>query len=269
MKALLALLVVVGSLIARTAAADEVAPALETADLRVDATAALRMLDRRAIPGVYVAFDPNPTDALAQAACDDDGDPVIVVSDAMLRLVAQITRLAQHDRDHQTSTLDGYAAYLVANQAPGKRLLAPPPGTFDAGSSVDAVPREQLVAALLFVLARELEHHRARDLACAHPTLTTEAGDAIWTAGEQIAAVATARSLYPGNASARDEAAAAGLVATSAQGAFDVLAFFARFDAEHAKTPARVVPSYVVTHPRSAARLASVKSIASKKAVAP
>jgi len=261
-KALLALvLVVAGSLFVRPAVADEVAPALEGADLRFEATSAFQHTfhDRPAITGVYLAFDPNPTDAYAQAACDDDGDPVVVISDAMLRLIKHVIVLG-------TGRLERYADYLVANQAPGKRLLLPPPGAFGAGASSGPNDRERVIAVLTFVLGRELERHRARDLVCPHPTATTEAGDAIWTAAEQKAAATTALSLYPGNAVARDEAVAKKALhdGVAVEATVDLLTFFARFEAEHAKTPARVVPSYVVMHPGSATRLAHVKAIANE-----
>src|ERR1700723_1175055 len=41
---------------------------------------------KRRLTGMYVAFDDSATDVNALAACDDDGDYVVVVSDALLRL---------------------------------------------------------------------------------------------------------------------------------------------------------------------------------------
>ncbi|MBX3226899.1 MAG: hypothetical protein KIT84_34025 [Labilithrix sp.] len=261
MKAVVALgIVALFSFLSRPAAADEVAPAFESADLRAYAASAMTALPKPT--GTYVAFDPEVTDAFAQVACDDDGDPVVVISAAMLQLVAQVMRVARS----RPEALASYASYLAKNQAPGKRLLPPPPGTFTTtdGGTLRA---EDAIGALSFVLAREVEHLRARDLVCPHPTATKESGDAVWTAAERSAAAATARTVYPGQAAVRDEAALNDLVDTAGVESvkLDVLAFFAAFEAEHAKAPARVAPSYLTTHPGSAARLAAAKAVLAKR----
>ncbi|HSO34085.1 MAG TPA: hypothetical protein VLT33_16235, partial [Labilithrix sp.] len=79
-----ALLAVFGLLVLATPAparADEIAPELETAELRAKAETEAKKLvanlaasDRRRLVGVYVAFDANASDPSAMVACDDDGD---------------------------------------------------------------------------------------------------------------------------------------------------------------------------------------------------
>lgn len=232
---------------ARGARADEVAPALEGADLRVQADAALRQLvgakpDPK-LRGLYAAFDPRGDDPLAQVACDDDGDYVIVLSDAMLRLVSFLARID----DAAT-----YAAFLVRNQLPGKLLLQPPAGAFAATADEHASEQAEarVEAMLRFVYARELAHLRAGALVCPNPTPTRERGDAEWTAAEQGSAAATAARVYP-----RDEAIESN---ADVSGAPALLGFFAAYERERAM--AHLVPSYLATHPRSAACLAAIRA---------
>ena len=73
------------------------APAAALAIARRTATEVLSALvarlsadDKRKLVGIYVAFDESATDINALAACDDDGDYVVVVSDAFLRLARTV-----------------------------------------------------------------------------------------------------------------------------------------------------------------------------------
>jgi hypothetical protein len=157
------------------ARADELAPELLTEELHEKARRELRVLeatldeaDRRKLVGTYVAFDPSASDPLAMAACDDDGDSVVVVSEAMLRLVDDVAHAESDDEATGTHRLEEHAAFLAASQLPGRRLLPPPPGFYAPlrGTSCE----ERLREALAFVLAPELERLRAGDLVCPHPT---------------------------------------------------------------------------------------------------
>jgi hypothetical protein len=263
----------------RIALADEIAPELETFELRQKAqTEAKRLVhdlpanDRRRLTGVYVAFDGNASDPSAMAACDDDGDYVVVITDAMLRLVSLVARAQSDDESNGTHGVEGYASFLATSQLPGRRVLPPPPGFYaapspspspDAGSSQELRLRE----ALSFVIARELTHLRAGDLVCAHPTATHENGDDVWTASEQRHALETARSLYPGRATPRDEEATTRVLEAgrTEQGALGLLRFFAQLEAEGSAPAKRFVPTYLVQHPASSARAASVKTAATNQ----
>jgi hypothetical protein len=258
----------------RIAQGDEIAPELETFELRQKAqTEAKRLVDdlaandRRRLTGVYVAFDGNASDPSAMAACDDDGDYVVVITDAMLRLLSLVARAQSDDESNGTHGVEGYASFLATSQMPGRRVLPPPPGFYasasaspDAGASQEVRLRE----ALSFVIARELTHFRAGDLVCAHPTATHENGDDVWTASEQRHALETARSLYPGRAAPRDEEATTRVLdaGRTEQGALGLLRFFAQLEAEGSAPTKRFVPTYLVQHPGSSARAASVKTAA-------
>lgn len=255
---------------ARGAAADEVAPALEGADLRVRADLLLRALvaakPEPKLRGLYAAFDPSVSDPKALAACDDDGDYVIVLSDAMLRLASFVARVAKDDETNATHKLDDYADFLVHNQTRGKRLLPPAAGAYAPG--VDLRNQERWNEIVLFLYARELAHLRAGELVCPNPTTTKERGDDEWTLAEQTAAADGAKKLYPGKQLERDEDAVAELHALHQDetGALTLLHFFARFEATAAVTPAHAIPTYLTTHPRSAWRAARIEAAHPKPA---
>jgi hypothetical protein len=255
---------------ARAVRADEIAPELETLELRQKAQAETKKLvsglaanDQRRLTGVYLAFDANPSDPSAMVACDDDGDYVIVVTDALLRLVSLVARAQSYDEANGSRAIEDYAAFIARSQIPGRRVLPPPPGFFTAqiaGTTHDTRLRE----ALSFVLARELAHLRAGDLVCAHPTATHEHGDDEWTATEQRRALEGAASVYPGRPVERDtEATVRALEAGRTEGgALGFLRFFAQLEVERVVHTSRFTPTYLVQHPSATVRIAVVKTAA-------
>lgn len=235
----LALFLVLTTLPAR---ADEVAPELETADLRTLAQVSLReQLDalapaeRRRLVGLYVAIDPDAADPGAQIACDDDGDPVVVVTDALLRLASHLARA-----DEASHRLEDYAAFLVRTQLPGRRLLPPPPGFFVSGTPASA---ERLAEIVGWIVARELARFRAGDLACPRPTATRESGDAVWTAAERAFAAKIATTLYPSRV--RDDLARTG---AAARGEATIDRFFAEIERDAPIAGGAFAPSYARLH---------------------
>ncbi len=257
----------------RTARADEIAPELETLELRQKAQAEAKKLvaglaaaDQRRLTGVYVAFDASASDPSAMVACDDDGDYVIVLSDAMLRLVSAIARAQSYDEANSGRSVEDYAAFVARVQVPGRRVLPPPPGSF-TGQLAGATHETRLREALSFVVARELTHLRAGDLVCAHPTATHEAGDDEWTASEQRRALEGAASIYPGRAVSRDVEATTRVLdaGRSEEGALGVLRFFAQLEAERVVHASRFMPTYLAQHPASVARAASVRNAARER----
>lgn len=264
------------------ARADEIAPELQTLELRQKTQAEAKRLvaelapiDRRRLVGVYVAFDADAADPSAMVACDDDGDYVVVVTDAMLRLVATVARAQSDDDSNGTHAVEDYASFLAASQLAGRRLLPPPPGFYASVSpSPDAAIAQEtrLREALAFVLARELTHLRAGDLVCAHPTATHENGDDVWTAAERRRALETAATVYPGRATVRDEEAITRVLDSgrSEIGALGLLRFFAQLETDRANAERSTekgrrlpfLPTYLVQHPASAARGSAVKTAA-------
>jgi len=243
------------------ARADEVAPELERADLRARAEIERKKLP--AVVGLYVAFDDDASDPIAMAACDDDGDPVVLLSDALLRLAWNVAIATSYDEDRPARHVEAYATFLARAQLPGRRLLPPPPGAFIAARPAPTRDR-RFHEILAFVVAREIAHVRAGDLACPKPTPTREAGDDVWTAGEKRAAEETARRLYPGRGLERDREAITAVLEAGgdATGALAWLRFLTQLEVDRVAAIARFDPSYVKHHPASAARLAMVKGVA-------
>lgn len=258
----------------RTARADEVAPSLEPMDLRVRAETELRRLvanlspeEQRRLVGIYVASDPTMTDLNAQIACDDDGDFVVVITDAMLRLVSYLARIESVGGEDVDARVDHYAAFLARSQIAGARLLPPPAGSFDHSASpgTEASYEARLHETLSFVLAAELARARARDITCPHPTMTRERGDAVWTASEAKGALAVAARIYPGRVGDWDTEALARTMALghTEAGPITLTRWFATFEARSSASTVssakRFWPSYTRLHPTATrANLADV-----------
>jgi hypothetical protein len=264
MRVLLVLILVA---IARPARADEVAPELEQIDLRARAEMEEKKLfgrlssaDQKRLGGLYVAIDDDVADPIAMVACDDDGDDVIVLSDALLRLAWNVAVAASYDEASPARRLESYATFLARSQLPGRRLLPPPPGTFVAAKPAET-RTERFREIVSFIVARELAHFRAGDLACPKPTATREAGDDVWTSAERRAAALTAPRVYPGRASERDDEAMRRVldVGLGAEGALAWLRFFSQFEVDRVIATGRFEPSYLKLHPGSGARLAAVR----------
>jgi hypothetical protein len=248
------------------AAADEVAPELESQDLRTKAhlelkklVAALPVPDQRRLTGIYVAFHGEASDPFALASCDDDGDYVVVLSDAMLRLVSHVARAQSYDDANGSRKIEEYAAFLARSQLPGRRLLPPPPGFYVAESAAGTY-EDRLRESLAFVVARELTHLRTGQLVCAHPTATKEAGDDTWTAAEQRRALENAATLYPGRATHDAEAVVRVLDAGRMErGALGLLRFLEQYEAEQRVFVPRFAPTYRTHYPQSAARASAIR----------
>jgi len=155
---------------------------------------------RRRLTGVYVAFDTSATDIGSMAACDDDGDYVIVVSDALLRLADFVAQAEATDEVFWTHKLDEYATFLAESQRSGTRALPPPPGFFDAAQARSArkleIESARLHEIVTGVVAHELAHLLQGDLVCPNPTATHERGDDEWTHEEREHAITVAEKLY-------------------------------------------------------------------------
>ncbi len=113
----------------KRAAADEIAPELETLELRQKAQAEMRRAfgalaekDRRRLVGTYLAIDPSPAEPIAQAACDDDGDYVVVLSDALLVALEHFARATAED---DTGALARRYASSAAIKFPRRNSTSP------------------------------------------------------------------------------------------------------------------------------------------------
>jgi ABC-type amino acid transport substrate-binding protein len=259
--------------VAGTARAGDIAPALEAEELHdvaraalEDALEALEVDDRRRLVGTYVAFDPDVADAFALAACDDDGDHVVVLSEALLRLAADVARLEAADDALGTRKVEEYAGFLARAQLPDRKLLPPPPGSYavDAGGRIDPAARRHLAGAVAFVVGHEIARLRAGDVRCPRPTATRESGDTTWTREERRRALEGAERVYRAGASqvARDEEAATRVAQSGRDlaGALGLLRFFEQLERERLTALGRFAPTYLAHHPSSPRRAATVRA---------
>lgn len=258
------------ALVGGTARADDLTPALDTAAYRATADEAFAKLltvlptrERAKLIGAYVAHDDDAADPVAQAACDDDGDGVVVVSDAMLRLLADVARATSFDEISGSRRVEEYAEYLARVQIPGRRLL-PPPAGFYVAQTAGSSESERFREAVAFVVARETAHLVAGDLRCPHPTATREHGDHVWTEAERRKARETADVLYPGRAAERDGEATTWLVngGRGEAGALGLLRFFATVEVQRTTNATRFEPTYLRTHPSANTRIMTVRGSA-------
>ena len=263
--------------LAATARADApAAPGLSTLAAHKITSEALRAVvaklpdaDQQKIVGVYVAFHADPKAPLALAACDDDGDYVVVVSDALLGLADAVARAEATDDAFGTKKLDEYAALLAKAQRPGERLLTPPAGFYEpshATPEVLAAQAKRFRAIATYLVATEAAHMTAGDLVCPRPTATHERGDDEWTASEQAAALSAARAVHdPRRVFTADAHGAA--LATRAGEAEDAYAGLLTpvFAAMEASETARASAPYLAHHPSSGVRALIVKTAARRE----
>ena len=218
---------------------------------------------QRRIPGVYVAFDKTTVEVDAIAACDDDGDYAIVLSDPLLSSLDFVAQAAATDATFKTHKLDEYAAFVAAEQRRGKRILPPAPGFFDREQASDAAKLEVegalFVDAIAAVLAHELARITRGELTCSAPTATHEDADDVWTIAEQAQSLTRARTLYsPASAVSADRDGSKTLLESghSEEGYVAWLSFLDAIERAPAPADRRDLspPAYLASHPHAGAR---------------
>ena len=223
---------------------------------------------REKLPGVYVAFAPDPKAALALAACDDDGDYVVVLSDAMLTLVDAVARAKATDDALSTTKLDAYARLLARAQRPGERLLTPPAGFYDTAQSTPELGRAQVKqfrAIVTFLVATEVSHMTSGDLVCGRPTATHERGDDEWTAQEHEAALAVSREVHEVRRVATADARGAALASDAGESDAGYVALLVPLlAAVEATANGRASMPYVEMHKNQAVRAEIVQTMTAR-----
>lgn len=231
------------------------------------------------VVGAYVALDPSVTEATALAACDDDGDPVVMITAAFFELMASLADTAVADVTAPPPAtakggaavdtyphlprVEAYAALLavetsVAIGTSRVRPVGPAPGTFEA----PATPQAEQMAARLYeamieaVVAVELGHLARGDVVCAHPTPTREAADGEWSAAEAEAARQVASLGIRAGSGTRERAIEAEILAARVMreahqprdGALVVHRFLAEIEAREPHGDHRSAIAYLATH---------------------
>lgn len=152
---------------------------------------------------VYIAHVARATAPDAFVACDDDGDPVVGITDSLLAVADAVAWVAAHDDE----AIPAYARAFVASQRDLARVALPEFGSLrvravpDEGAAQNdtVVERHDAFFASIVrgIIARELIHLTEGDVRCANPTATREAGDQIWTVEEQATADRVATAVDP------------------------------------------------------------------------
>jgi hypothetical protein len=121
-----------------------------------------------------IPFVADPTVGMvnAFAACDDQGLPLMAISDGLLEVEAHIAQYKATDELFGTKKLDAYIRLLAQSQRPDQPLVRPAPGFADPSQHVDGrkVARQHQVfeEQLAFVLGHELAHHYLGHTGCAN-----------------------------------------------------------------------------------------------------
>lgn len=133
--------------------------------------------------GFYIAFDPDVRLAYGTAACDDDGDYVVVVSDALL-LTASYAALGEEEA----------SSFATALTRTPRASRLPVPGSVPKAHD-DAASSAYYINTVHTLLVREMTPLATKDgrgiparYRCPSPTETHEAADSVWTVDEQRAA---------------------------------------------------------------------------------
>jgi hypothetical protein len=212
-----------------------------------DVVGRLTPQERSLTTGVYVAFDESRVDVLAQAACDDDGDYVVVVSEAMLDLIERVAVASSQN------ILTEYQSRL--SQQPAQAPLLPlPAGAYDAPAD-PAVRDRTWTSAVRYVLGAELSHETSERLVCPRPTPTRERADDVWTDGERSAALRSATFYSAATIERADQRSLEWMFDAGApeDGAVDVLGTLGALEP-------RGLGGYVRLHPHALLRKANLVS---------
>jgi len=209
--------------------------------------------------------DPTPGEVNAFAACDDQGLPLMAITDGLLQVEAYIAQFKATDEVFGTHKLDDYLKLLAQKGG----FAHPPPGFVDPVQSVDGrkVARQhQLFEEQVgFVLGHELGHHHLGHLGC-----TTNRGGSRTVTPADLGRILsrTVPFLNQPNEIAADVAGTKNVLAAGARrqgyhwtenGAMLTLQFFANLDK---LTPASVVFAFEASHPHPLIRMPIVQQTA-------
>lgn len=130
----------------------------------------------------YLAISSDRARWFAHAACDDDGDNVIVISQALISLVYDIARSQDaHDK------IVAYRDLLRRNPVSANATL-PPPAHFFSPATASTESDETAARArsmFVYLFSVELLRFESNTVVCAHPDRTREANDNRWSSSEQ------------------------------------------------------------------------------------
>jgi hypothetical protein len=210
---------------------------------------------QRRLVGTYVAFDPDLTQAYALVSCDDDGDHVIVISDAMIELAQRVAEAAADDEINGTQKLSLYGSTLASQTASNVRLLPPPAGFYE-GTHDYAREGELFDEAMHGIVSQELARLVRGHLVCPRPTPAHETADDVWTPAERAYAFKLEGKLYDAEHNRDADATSLDWVRGRSTGYVALLRVMATIE----NGPGRGAVPWIRLHPNAAARASSVKA---------
>jgi hypothetical protein len=231
--------------------------------------AALPPAARARVTGIPFVSDPTVGEVNAFAACDDQGLPLMAISDGLLDVEAHIARYRAIDELFGTRKVEEYEQLLAQNQRPNQPVYRPGPGFTSPAQDLDprklARQREIFDEQLAFVLGHELAHHHLGHTGCANGQGVSRGV----TAGDLGRLLSRTIPLFnQPNEVAADVAGVQNLLTAGSRrqssrwtegGAVLTLEFFAAMDR---LTPASILFAFERTHPLPQLRLPIVLSTA-------
>lgn len=194
---------------------------------------------------VTLFMDNRLGDVNAFATCDQDGVPLVAISEGMLTIAAHVAMSSATDEQFETDIERDYFAWMQVHG------LAPPPVQFylpahHSDRRKIARQREIFDEQIAFILGHELAHHYLGHLACNSRGPLEELGQ---VAADHVPAFNQIAELAADAAAIKNLLAAgerrAGYAWTE-DGALHVIAAFNR---HHHATPAQVLFAFERTHP--------------------
>jgi hypothetical protein len=134
--------------------------------------AALPPAAQAKVAGVPFRVDAKQGEVNAYAACDEQHQPYMSVTDGLLQIEAYMSQLRATDELFGTQKLDGYLQMVAKYQKTGQPIVTPPAGFVDGAQHADprkvARQHQLLEEQLAFVLGHELGHHHLGHTGCAN-----------------------------------------------------------------------------------------------------
>lgn len=231
--------------------------------------AALPTASRGRVDNIPFYADPTVGEVNAYAACDDQGLPLMAITDGLLQIEAYTAQFRATDEIFGTQKLDSYLKLVAQYQRPKQPIVTPPAGFIDPAQNADArkVARQHQLMdeQLAFVLGHELAHHYLGHTGCANGT-GKRSGISANDVGRLLARVVPA--FNQPNEIAADVAGTQSLLTAGSkradyrwneEGALLTLDFFARLDQ---LTPASILFGFASTHPHPLVRRPIVQQTA-------
>lgn len=137
--------------------------------------AALAPAARARVQNIPFVADPTVGEVNAFAACDDQGQALMAISDGLLEIQAYMAQLRATDEIFGTKKLDAYVQQVARDQRPNQPIVKPG-ALVDPLQHVDSrkVARQHHIfeEAIGFVLGHELGHHHLGHLGCTAGSFT-------------------------------------------------------------------------------------------------